>query len=236
MKNFYFNIQSKGGAGKSMLTYLLALKHENDPKVAFVDLDSSTKTSQAQLHFIGKLGRLIRTDIYDREKKLDRERFIEVIEALNNQDMTDFFIDFGAPESEQLPGLFTLDYTVEEFKLIEEELGARFIFNVVMAGGPPYQPCFTYLKSLTQVLNGSFIIDVYANQYTFNNYENLLSDLDGFAKATGGLIQKLVLFGDFHPDRRSGKLILNGIRDGIGMQGYSSLSTKLILKRELLKL
>ena len=30
MKTIYLNIQSKGGAGKSMLTYLQALKHEND--------------------------------------------------------------------------------------------------------------------------------------------------------------------------------------------------------------
>jgi len=51
MKSFYFNIQSKGGSGKSMLTYLQALKHEKNEKAAFVDLDSSTQTSTRQLHF-----------------------------------------------------------------------------------------------------------------------------------------------------------------------------------------
>jgi cellulose biosynthesis protein BcsQ len=53
MKIFYFNIQSKGGAGKSMLTYLQALKHETNDQAVFVDLDSSTKTSVRQLRFIG---------------------------------------------------------------------------------------------------------------------------------------------------------------------------------------
>ena len=40
MKTIFLNIQSKGGAGKSMLTYLQALKHQGNEHVAFVDLDS----------------------------------------------------------------------------------------------------------------------------------------------------------------------------------------------------
>ncbi len=146
MKTFYFNIQSKGGAGKSMLTYLQALKYETDESVMFVDLDSSTQSSLTQLEFISQKGRLIRTDIYDRNRKLDRERFIEVIEALNQQPASQFYIDFGAPESEQLPGLFTLDFTIEEFKEIEKELKAKIAFNIVVAGGPAYETCMLYLK------------------------------------------------------------------------------------------
>jgi cellulose biosynthesis protein BcsQ len=52
MKTVYLNVQAKGGAGKSMLTYLQALKQEANNKAAFVDLDSSTKTSSAQLKFL----------------------------------------------------------------------------------------------------------------------------------------------------------------------------------------
>lgn len=47
MKTFYFNIQSKGGVGKSFLTALLALKYESDPSVYFVDLDSSVKQARS---------------------------------------------------------------------------------------------------------------------------------------------------------------------------------------------
>ena len=74
MKTFYFNIQSKGGAGKSMLTYLQALKHEKNEKAAFVDLDSSTQTSTRQLHFLTQqeANRLFSVDIFDNLKKIER--------------------------------------------------------------------------------------------------------------------------------------------------------------------
>lgn len=236
MKNFYFNVQSKGGAGKSMLTYLMALKHQENENIVFVDLDSSTQTSAKQLNFISRSGRLIKTDIYDRAKKLDRERFIEVLEGLNQLDKTDFYIDFGAPESEQLPGLFSIDFNIDEFKLIEQELKARFVFNVIIAGGPAYEACFNYLKNLTGIINGRFDIYAYANEFTFNNYENLFDTLKNFVVATKGLVKAVIPFGDFYPDRRSGKIILDNIRDGKGREEYSSFATKLILKREFLKI
>ena len=43
MKTFYFNIQAKGGSGKSMLTYLQALKNETNNRAYFIDLDSSVR-------------------------------------------------------------------------------------------------------------------------------------------------------------------------------------------------
>ena len=72
MKTFYYNIQSKGGTGKSMLTYLQALKHEENDKIAFVDLDSSTQTSTRQLHFLTQqaANRLFSVDIFDNLKKI----------------------------------------------------------------------------------------------------------------------------------------------------------------------
>ncbi len=236
MKTFYFNIQSKGGAGKSMLTYLQALKHEQNPDVAFVNLDSSTKTSVTQLNFIAKLGRLIKTDIYDRTKKLDRDRFITVLEGLAQLEIADFYIDFGAPESEQLPGLFTIDYSIEEFKEMEHELEAKFIFNVIMAGGPAYEPCFAYLRQLTEVINGRFEINAFINLYTFRNYEKLVDDLETFIKATDGLIKNTIRFGDFYPDRLAGTTLFNNVRDGKGGEACKGLSLKHILKRELAKI
>ncbi|MDQ2719706.1 MAG: hypothetical protein M3Z26_08115 [Bacteroidota bacterium] len=52
MKQFQFNIQAKGGSGKSMLTYLQALKNETNQVTFFVDLDSSVQTSRQQLKFL----------------------------------------------------------------------------------------------------------------------------------------------------------------------------------------
>ena len=60
-----------------MLTYFQALKHEDDPKSCFVDLDSSTKTSTRQLKFLHEQQRLFEIDIYDNLKKIERENLLK---------------------------------------------------------------------------------------------------------------------------------------------------------------
>ena len=111
MKHFIFNIQSKGGAGKSMLTYLQALKHEDNDKALFVDLDNSTKTSLKQLQFLSTKKRIAEVSINDNKRRIDREKLFDVIEKLAALEPFDtVFIDFGAPESQQFPSLFNLDF------------------------------------------------------------------------------------------------------------------------------
>src|SRR4051794_34086751 len=110
MKTFYFNIQAKGGAGKSMLTYLQALKNEDNEAALFVDLDNSTKTSIKQLKFLKDKQRLVETDIIDAFRRIEREKLFQVLENLSQMEFEEYFLDFGAPESEQLPNLFSLDF------------------------------------------------------------------------------------------------------------------------------
>lgn len=123
-KKFYLNIQSKGGAGKSMLTYLQAVKNETNEKTYFIDLDSSTKTSSQQIKFIQthSENRLLTIEMFDNLKKIEREKLFEILAALNNYSFDEFYIDFGAPESEQLPALFNMDFTIDQFKEFETEL------------------------------------------------------------------------------------------------------------------
>ncbi|SDG29946.1 hypothetical protein SAMN04487996_11781 [Dyadobacter soli] len=45
-------MQAKGGVGKSILMYLFALKHYQDSKCLFIDVDASTQTSTRQLKFV----------------------------------------------------------------------------------------------------------------------------------------------------------------------------------------
>ncbi|WP_090155873.1 hypothetical protein [Dyadobacter soli] len=52
MKNLHFIVQAKGGVGKSILMYLFALKHYQDSKCLFIDVDASTQTSTRQLKFV----------------------------------------------------------------------------------------------------------------------------------------------------------------------------------------
>ncbi len=237
MKTFYFNIQSKGGAGKSMLTYLQALKHEKNDKAAFVDLDSSTQTSTKQLHFLTlqEANRLFSVDIFDNLKKIEREKLYDVLQAFNTQPFEEIYIDFGAPESEQLPSLFSLDFTIEEFKEFEKELKARFVFNVILCGGTSYASTFTYLKRLTEIIKGKFEIVMCLNELTFLNYNLLVDELNEFAKKAKGYISKVVGFGDIHVDRNSGQIITENIRNGTGFTGYNSFAAKTIIKREMAK-
>lgn len=236
MKIFYFNIQSKGGAGKSMLTYLQALKQESNDQAVFVDLDSSTKTSVRQLRFIGLKKRVLEVDIFDKIRKIERERLFQILETLNKTTFSEVYIDFGAPESEQLPGLFSIDFSIEEFKAFEKELKARFVFNVIVAGGTAYRSSFEYLKNITGLVNGQFTINAYVNEFTFMNYEHLIDEVREFAKATGGLIQEVKPYGAIQIDRNSGQIITENIKEGKGIAEYNSFAAKTIIKRELAKI
>jgi hypothetical protein len=236
MKTIYFNIQSKGGAGKSMLTYLQALKNENNEQVAFVDLDSSTKTSKKQLKFIGLKNRLFEVDIFDSIRKIERERLFQVIEKLNQTEYTDIYIDFGAPESDQLPSLFSIDFSIDEFKLFEKELDVNFVFNVVVAGGTAYISSMEYLKRITELIKGKFDVFVYVNEFTFQNYGYLVEELRTFAKSTKGLIKDVKQYGAIQIDRNSGQIITENIKEGKGIGDYTSFAAKTIIKREIAKL
>jgi hypothetical protein len=235
MKTFYYNIQSKGGAGKSMLTYLQALKHEKNEKVAFIDLDSSTQTSTRQLHFLAKqeTNRLFSVDIFDHLKKIEREKLYDILQAFNSQPFEEIYIDFGAPESEQLPALFSLDFTIDEFKEFEKELKSKFIFNVIMSGGTSYTSTFNYLKRLVSIVKGKFEIVVCLNELTFQNYPLLIDELEEFARKAKSTV---VRFGDIHIDRNSGQIITESIRKGMGFSSYKSFAAKTIIKREMAKI
>lgn len=238
MKTIYFNIQSKGGTGKSMLTYLQALKHEANPKVAFVDLDSSTRTSTGQLKFLtdASMIRLFTVDMFDHLRKIERERLLQVLEALNSKDFDEIFIDFGAPESEQLPALFSVDFSMEEFKEFEKELGAKFVFNVLLCGGTSYQSTFYYLKKICEIINGRFDVNMYLNELTFQNYPTLVDELMQFARRSGGVVKSVIPFGNIYVDRASGQVITENVRKGVGLSGYHSFASKTIIKREISKI
>lgn len=224
MKQFFFNCQAKGGTGKSMLTYLQALKNEDNPETGFIDLDSSTKTSTRQLDFLvndGQPDRLFTVDIFDSIKRIERERLLKILQSFNDKSFEQIYVDFGAPESEQLPPLLKLDFTSDEFKELESsELGVKFIFNVLLCGGTSYQSTLEYLKEITVILKNNFDIVVYANMFTFRGYDQQLDHLNDFVKKSK--IKKVIQFGNIETDRASGKTIMDLIRQGAGMEGYKN--------------
>src|SRR5664279_5196451 len=162
MKHFQFNVQAKGGSGKSMLTYLQALKNQATPRSYFIDLDSSVRTSLQQLKFLQgkKPPRFATIDLLDHRSKIDLQLLFEKLLEEAQKDYDSYYLDFGAPESDQLPSLFSKDYTIEEFKQIESELSAQFIFNIVVAGGGAYEGCTGYLQKLSGLLDGGCAVNI----------------------------------------------------------------------------
>ncbi|MGI8634635.1 MAG: hypothetical protein ACR2KZ_04455 [Segetibacter sp.] len=235
MKTFIFNIQAKGGAGKSMLTYLQALKREADTDSVFVDLDNSTKTSVKQLKFLGEKERLITTDIIDAFKRIEREKLFNVIEQLADTPFKEFYLDFGAPESEQLPNLFSMDFTVEEFKEFEASVKAKFVFNIVVSGGPAYRSCMEYASFVAEALKGKFDVYLFLNEFTFQSYPTLLDEVKQYVETNKKLIKGITHFGNISVDRNSGQNIMEFVKEGKGFSSYTGFATKTIMKREMQK-
>ncbi|WP_346239616.1 hypothetical protein ABDK00_018185 [Niabella insulamsoli] len=237
MKTFQFNIQAKGGAGKSMLTYLQALKQQANDRAYFVDFDSSVKSSCQQLKFLQgkKPSRFATMSLLDTREKLDRQLLFENLFELAQKDYDCYYLDFGAPESDQLPSLFSKDYTIEEFKLVQDQLTAQFIFNVVIAGGSAYEPCTQYLQKIVLLNKGVFEINLYPNENSFTATPQLLEELAAFQAVKGNKINTLKPFGDFDSTTAPHKNILQKISEGKGLEAYQFIE-KIKIQKEISKI
>lgn len=237
MKDMQFNIQSKGGSGKSMLTYLQALKYEKDPRTYFVDFDSSVKTSIQQLGFLQEKlpARFATMDLLDAKNKIDRQLLFENLEELAEKDYDLFFLDFGAPESDQLPSLFTTDYSIDDFCEIGEQLHCRFTFNVVVAGGGAYKRCTDYLQKVAKLVDGRFDLNVFINQGTFVIHPQLMEELEAFASTAENKIAAVKYFGDFDATTAPHRNILRTIEQGKGMEAYRFIE-RIKINKELSKI
>jgi hypothetical protein len=235
MKHFHFNLQSKGGVGKSMLTYLLALKNEDNEQSYFVDFDSSVKSSTQQLKFLqGRPPpRFAQRNLLDERGKIDRQRLFENLQTLVQKEYKDFYLDFGAPESEQFSSLFSKDYSVEEFKQIEQELNGEFIFNIVVAGGSSYLPSTHYLHNIVQLNKQNFCINIFVNEFTFQKNQPLFVEIENYAKDNN--IHAVKYFGDFDTEAAPHQNILKNIAEGRGMDAYIFIE-KIKIQKELKKL
>ena len=231
MKNFHFIIQAKGGCGKSMYTYLQALKNENNQRSYFVDTDSSVKTSSTQLKFLyGKSPQRFGTmNLLDDRDRLDRQLLFQNLLELSQMDYDDFYLDFGAPESDQLPSLLSKDYTIDEFKQIQDELNAHFTLHVIIAGGGAYTACTNFLQKIVTIVRGILEINVLVNQSTLN-HSYLLDEITTFIKDKKNGINSLKVFGDFDITTAPHKKILSYIEQGRGMDAYVFIEKIKIIK------
>ncbi len=238
MKTFIFNLQEKGGAGKTFLTTLQAYKEETNPRSLFSDADASTKSSTRNLQFLEnrKPSRLSEISLLDARGKIVRDRLLSIMEQMIQlPDYDNIYVDCGAPESQQFTELITKDLLPSDLKAFEEHLNAKFIFNIIVAGGTSFGSCTDYLKRIVDHLGDLFEVNIMANEATFYNFEHLLDELKKYAEASGKKVNSLKFFGDFDISNETGKNILSNIEQGNGIE-HLSFTAKLKMKNELAKI
>lgn len=224
MKRLHFITQAKGGVGKSLLMYLLALKHYQNPNYLFIDLDASSFTSQRQLQFVSPK-QFRGVSLLDERAVLVRDNLVEYLELISTSPFSEIYVDMGAPESEQLPALIEFDLPLREFA---EELGLEIQFHVVVAGAGAYSPSVEFLKKMIDVA-GEFKITVWQNLSSFRKFAELSKEL----KENCQLMQlPFRQFGDFEVGSYLGAKILSGTRRGLSLEEYET-GPRLRLKREL---
>lgn len=225
MKNLHFIVQAKGGVGKSILMYLFALKHYQDPKCLFIDVDASTQTSTRQLKFVHQDQSDV-ASLLDEKGLLIRDNLLAYLQSIAKEDFEEAYFDFGAPESEQLPALIEYDIPLKDFA---EGLGFEITFHIVIGGGGAYNPSIDYLLRMFDLVKTDFEIVVWQSMATFRKFPHLTQELRENCKDSGLVFRR---FGDFEPESFLGAEILTGIRKGLALDTYT-IGPRLRLQREL---
>lgn len=156
MKKLVFIIQSKGGAGKSVLTFLLVEKHL---EARVLEMDDATKTTSIQLRYRKPL--LI--SFLNENRIIDRGLFDSFLEKIETSKNELFICDLGASISEQLP--YYLSDVQEVIPAALQEMNIELQLYVVIGGSNIFIQTMQYLDDVRKAANGSYQIKVFANQF-----------------------------------------------------------------------
>lgn len=225
MKKLHFIAQSKGGVGKSLLMYLMALKNHHKPGTLFVDMDASTFTSERQLLFLSS-EQFDKVSLLNERAALERDNLISYLTTLSRSQYQEIYIDMGAPESEQLPALIEFDIPLKE---LADMLEVSIEFHIVIGGAGAYNASVDYLVKMKEVAGSEFKITVWESMTGFRKFPNLAQELEENCERAGLTVRK---FADFEPGSFVGNEILSGVRKGIALEAYEP-GPRLRLKREL---
>lgn len=164
--------------------------------------------------------------LLDNRERLMRDLFIGYVESLSGSPFEKVFMDFGAPESEQLPALITRDIDLKEWC---DELGMTAVFHIIIGGGGAYLASIQFLEKMRAALNSRFQMVIWQNLFGFAQFPALSRELEENCSALGLDLRR---FGDFEPASLLGGQILDGIRNGYALQDYPP-GARLRLKKEL---
>lgn len=168
MKKLLFITQSKGGAGKSILSFLLAEKYN---EAIILDMDDATKTTSLQLAYRKPL----QITFLDSNNVIDRGLFNAFLEQLSGAKAELIICDLGASISEQLP--FYLSDVHEFLPLVLEELSIDLQLYSIVGGANIFTQTMSYLDMLVKSAHQQFPIKVLKNEfYDFTNDQNQTLD------------------------------------------------------------
>lgn len=222
-------LQSKGGCGKSLLTWFLANLYANDESVLFMDIDESTKTSSTRLDSILPKGQSVFYPILNEQKKLERELLLNLFEKISCLSATNVFLDFGAPESEEFRKLLEFEIDAESLKEELQSLGIELILFVVVAGRDAFASCTRFLTSLSDLVDGAILTKILMNEGTFGGIEGIAIGKQNLEVFGGNAT--IFPFGNLG-DSQSGKDIIKLISNGQKPENLS-LAVKLTFKKAM---
>lgn len=223
MKQIFIVCQSKGGSGKSFITTLIAHKFENDTNVAFIDMDSSTKTLKNQIAFIDK-SRVKEANILNAAGKIERDSFVKFFERFDTVKEDKIFIDMGATESEQLYQFLKFDLPPSELKEYFDEIACELIFIVPVAGNTATVATSTYAKELYELVNPIFVVNVMENMELTDSASSMQ-----IANIVGKNVY-IQQYGYTESETERGSRIVNMIKNGESSSTLSSLTKSKIRK------
>jgi hypothetical protein len=154
----YFITQAKGGAGKSVLTFMLAEKYK---EAIILDLDDATTTSIKQLAY----RKPIRVSFLDpTTKRIDRGAFNGMFQSVIEANRELFIADLGASVAEQLPKYFAMN-GVEVIMEVLHSSNIQLQIVCVIGGGNIFKATMEHLDELVQSTNGQLDITVAHNGF-----------------------------------------------------------------------
>ena len=154
-KKMFMITQSKGGIGKSVISWILAEKYKD---AVILDLDDATKTSMRQLAYRSPILVSFLDPITER---IDRGAFSTLFESVAEAKKNLFIADLGASVAEQLPKYFQMNGP-EGIRDILSSYAIQLQIVCVIGGGNNFKATMNYLvelyESITLRLSASLLM------------------------------------------------------------------------------
>lgn len=245
--------QKKGGAGKTTLTTLNALKYDSlglldgtkkksdISPVAFLDSDHETQSlSKTQQFLKGRTpSTLFVAELLNEKKTMVRDSLLLELEKWAALPYEKIYVDFGAGESAQFANIIELDYPIEQIKEYADNIKTTLVFDIVVGGGSNFAIHTDYLKQMVELNKGIFELNIWINKYSFYQQPTLIETLHDFYNQANemapGSINSINEFGAFDNQSKVTDNIIVGLGKGLPFKEYGYWEqTK--LKNEFAKL